>query len=194
MHVAKSNAEKARFEALAAIAKDGSDASRIAATMALAFGGAGGATASQPQIQAPQSSSALQWAQVLMPSVTQLYSISQSTRLGMSQSENATRVAESTNNAFVGIAGKIQAPVTVTPQANVTTTTTTSTDSHNSAASTTSTASTTTSIGASGVIGNGSYSTAANPTTTTTTTTTNPATTMPGKVCAVDALGALVCL
>lgn len=72
-----------------------------------------------------------------------------STLLGIKQAEFASNTAASTNSAFVGIAGKIQAPTVVVPQANVTTI-----------------------LGGSGVIGSGSFSTQANPVTTTNTTTT----------------------
>jgi hypothetical protein len=87
------------------------------------------------QINAPKSWAdyALQWTGLLLPTVGQIYTINKQTTLGMRQSDNATAVAVSTNGAFVGIAGKIQAPA-----ANVTT------------------------IGGNGVIGSGSYSIGAN--------------------------------
>jgi hypothetical protein len=48
-----------------------------------------------------------------------VYSINKQTSLGIAQSNNATTLGVSTNAAFVGLAGKIQAPA-----ANVTTTST----------------------------------------------------------------------
>jgi hypothetical protein len=87
------------------------------------------------QIAAPKSwaDHALQWTGLLLPTVGQIYTINKQTSLGMRQSDNATALGISTNAAFVGIAGKIQAPA-----ANVTT------------------------IGGNGVIGAGSYSIGAN--------------------------------
>jgi hypothetical protein len=87
------------------------------------------------QINAPKNWAdyAMQWTGLLLPTVGQIYTINKQTTLGMRQSDNATAVAVSTNSAFVGIAGKIQAPA-----ANVTT------------------------IGGNGVIGAGSYSIGAN--------------------------------
>ena len=195
---ANAAANKARFDALSQVAQTGTDTAKVAAVMALALGGQTQASGVQ-QVQAPQASQALQWASVLVPGLTTLASINANMRVGLANADNSARIAESTNAAFLGIAGKIQAPVTVvpvvaapvTPQANVSTVTTTTTsdnhavttDSHastvstNSATTTTSTANptttTSTSIGGAGVIGSGTYSTQANPVT----TTANPVTT-----------------
>lgn len=170
IHVARAQADKARYEALANVAQSGTESAKVAAVMALALGGTNGQAQQGPQVQAPQASSALQWAAVLVPGVSQMYAISQSTRLGMAQSDNSTALGVSTNSAFVGIAGKIQAPA-----ANVTSNTTST--------------STSTILSGTGVLGAGTYSTFANPTTTTTTTTTNPA----GQTCSVDAAGVVNC-
>jgi hypothetical protein len=75
----------------------------------------------------------MQWTGLLLPTIGQVYTVNKQTTLGMRQSDNATALGVSTNAAFVGIAGKIQAPA-----ANVTT------------------------IGGNGVIGAGSYSIGAN--------------------------------
>lgn len=127
---ARHQAEAERYKALAAIAMSGSDTARVAAVMSLSglggLGGGGAQAAPGPAIAAPRSpgDTALQWASVLLPSVTQLYSIGQQVKLGIHQSDNSTALGVSTNNAFVGLAGKIQAPA-----ANVTTTTNTTTTS-----------------------------------------------------------------
>jgi hypothetical protein len=130
-HKAQAAAQTARYQALADIAKQGDTTAKVAAVMSLQMGGGQQAT----QINAPKSWAdyALQWTGLLLPTVGQIYTINKQTTLGMRQSDNATAVAVSTNNAFVGIAGKIQAPA-----ANVTT------------------------IGGNGVIGSGSYSIGAN--------------------------------
>lgn len=130
-HKAQAAAQTARYQALADIAKQGDTTAKVAAVMSLQMGGGQQNT----QINAPKSWAdyALQWTGLLLPTVGQIYTINKQTTLGMRQSDNATAVAVSTNNAFVGMAGKIQAPA-----ANVTT------------------------IGGNGVIGSGSYSIGAN--------------------------------
>ena len=54
-----------------------------------------------------------------MPNITQMYGVNRQTVLGVAQSNNAAEMQIATVNGFVGIAGKIQAPV-----ANVSTQTT----------------------------------------------------------------------
>lgn len=130
-HKAQAAAQTARYQALADIAKQGDTTAKVAAVMSLQMGGGQQST----QIAAPKSWAdyALQWTGLLLPTVGQVYTINKQTQLGMRQSDNATAVAVSTNQAFVGIASQIQAPA-----ANVTT------------------------IGGNGVIGAGSYSIGAN--------------------------------
>lgn len=163
---AKYLAEAERWKAMGSIAANGTESAKIAAVVAMAMSGQqGGGGNGGTKIQAPQANEALQWASLLVPSITQLAGISANVKLGMAQSDNAARVAMSTNDAFVGIAGKIQAPAVAA--ANVTTTTTTNT---------TSSADVSTTFSGTGVLGSGSYATAANPTTTTTSSA-NPTTT-----------------
>jgi hypothetical protein len=130
-HKAQAAAQTARYQALAEIAKQGDTTAKVAAVMSLQMGGG----QQNAQINAPKNWAdyAMQWTGLLLPTVGQIYTINKQTTLGMRQSDNATAVAVSTNSAFVGIAGKIQAPA-----ANVTT------------------------IGGNGVIGSGSYSIGAN--------------------------------
>lgn len=199
---AKSDADTARYAALSEIAKTGSDGARIAAVMALAFGNNSAAQAA-PAVQAPQASSALQWAQVLVPSITNIAGLHYANKTSMASAEYSARIAESTNATFAGIAGKIQAPVVaaaVIPQANVTTTTNTTTTDNHAVSTTTSTANPTTStntLSGTGTLGSGAYSTTANPVTTTTTsnpvtTTTNPSTAT--AVCGVSVAGTVNCI
>jgi hypothetical protein len=130
-HKAQAAAQAARYQALADIARQGDTTAKVAAVMSLQMGGG----QQNAQIAAPKSwaDHALQWTGLLLPTVGQIYTINKQTSLGMRQSDNATALGISTNAAFVGIAGKIQAPA-----ANVTT------------------------IGGNGVIGAGSYSIGAN--------------------------------
>lgn len=116
---AKHAADAAKYKAMSDIAVSGDNLAKNAAIMALALGQTSGA---QSTLQAPTPNAALQWAQVLAPSLTQLMGIAANARVSTVQSNNSARVAESTNGAFVGIAGLIQAAPTVT--------TTTTTDRH----------------------------------------------------------------
>jgi len=130
-HKAQAAAQTARFQALADIAKQGDTTAKVAAVMSLQMGGG----QQNAQIAAPKSwaDHALQWTGLLLPTIGQVYTINKQTSLGMRQSDNATALGISTNNAFVGMASQIQAPA-----ANVTT------------------------IGGNGVIGAGTYSIGAN--------------------------------
>ena len=121
-HKAQATAQTARYQALADIAKQGDTTAKVAAVMSLQMG----AAQNQTQIAAPKSfgEQMLQWTSVLLPSVTQIYSVGKQAQIGITQSNNAREIGISTNAAFVGLAGKIQAPGAVT-----TTTTTTNTDS-----------------------------------------------------------------
>jgi hypothetical protein len=178
--IAQANAmsDTARYAALAEIAKTGDSGARVAAVMSINFGAQGANGPRVQQVAPPKTFTehALQWTSLLLPNLTQFYSISanrqiaitqsnNATALGTAQSNNATATATNTANAFANIAtttangmtaiaSKIQAP-----QANIT-------------------------LSGTGVIGAGSYSTTANPVTTTTTanpvtttTTANPVTT-----------------
>lgn len=129
IHKAKAQAEAARYAALADIAKQGDTTAKVAAVMSLNQGGGQG----QSQVAAPKSfgDHALQWTAALFPSLTTIYSVNKQTQLGVTQSNNAAALGMSTNAAFVGMAGKIQAPA-----ANITTNTT---------------------LSGTGVIGGGSY-------------------------------------
>jgi len=131
-HKAQAAAQTARFQALADIARQGDTTAKVAAVMSLQMGAGQQQSA---QIAAPKSWAdyAMQWTGLLLPTVGQIYSVNKQTSLGMRQSDNATALGISTNQAFVGIASQIQAPA-----ANVTT------------------------IGGNGVIGAGTYSIGAN--------------------------------
>lgn len=114
---AKYNAEEAKYKAMSIIATTGNDTARVAAVMAMAMGAQ--QSVNSPTMQAPQASTALQWAGVLVPGLTQVAGMRYNYLSNQVQSNNAARIAESTNDTFASIAGQIQAPV-----ANVTTTST----------------------------------------------------------------------
>lgn len=104
---ARHSADAARYRALSDIAATGDSSAKVAAVMALALGAN---TAQQPVIQAPQPNQALQWAQILVPGLTQVAGMRYNYLSQQVQSNNTTTLGLSTNNAFVGLAGKIQAP------------------------------------------------------------------------------------
>lgn len=137
VETAKHNADAAKYRAMADIASSGTEASKVAAVMAMAMGG--NAQQSNTGMQAPQASQALQWAQVLVPGLTQVAGIAANMRVGIVQSDNSARVAVSTNDAFTNISGKIQA-------SNTNTTTTTNN----------------TTLSGTGTLGSGTYSTTDN--------------------------------
>jgi hypothetical protein len=142
MAQAKSTADQARYTALARIAETGDSVARVAAVMSLA-GLGDGARQAPSSVAAPVSpgSTALQWASILVPGVTQAYMISSNVKLGMRQSDNQTALglgqsrdqaatSAATFGAITTISSQIQAPA-----ANVTTT-----------------------LSGTGVLGSGSYS------------------------------------
>lgn len=139
---ARAVSEAARYNALAEIAKTGGDPAKVAAVLSIQMGGSPNSQPAQ-NVAPPKTfgDTALQWTSVLLPSLTQMYGIAKNTEVNIAQSNNSALVARSTNEAFVGIAGNIQAP-----QANVTTTTT-NTDSSNRSTNTTTTTTSTSSIG-----------------------------------------------
>jgi hypothetical protein len=126
IHKAQAASQTARYQALADIAKQGDTAAKVAAVMSLQMS----AMQNQPQVAAPKSfgDQLLQWTSVLLPTATQIYSVGKQAQIGIAQSNNARELGVSTNAAFVGIAGKIQAPA-ANVATTTTNTTTTSTDS-----------------------------------------------------------------
>jgi hypothetical protein len=121
IHKSQSDAEIAKANAIKELGATGGDAAKVAAVMALMIPSGG---QNQQQIAAPRSVSEQirDWVGILVPSLIQGYGIHANQQIAVTQSNNSRDVAVSTNSAFVGIAGKIQAPA-----ANVTSTIT---DSH----------------------------------------------------------------
>lgn len=106
---ARHKAEEARWGAMAKIAESGGDTVKAVAMVTM---GIGAKTQSQ-QTVAPRSGTdtALQIASVFVPALVQGYSITANMKTSMRLSDNSVALAQSSNNAFVGIAGKIQAPI-----------------------------------------------------------------------------------
>ncbi len=103
----KANAEIARYQALAEIAKTGDSAAKVAAVLSIQMGGGVGQPQAQAPIAAPRNAgdTILQWTSVLLPSLTQLYSVNANKSVAVTQSNNAASVAMSTNNTMANIAG-----------------------------------------------------------------------------------------
>lgn len=129
--------EGKRWEAMGKIAESGDTTVK---TVAMVTMGAAAHGSSAQATAAPRSpvDTLLQAAGIFVPAIVQGYGIRANSQVNMRQSDNAAATAISTNNAFVGIASKIQAPQA--PQANVsnmtsttsntTSSTTSNTDSH----------------------------------------------------------------
>lgn len=108
---AKYVAERARYEALASIANNGDQTAKVVSSLMLGLDMSTGA-GQKTGTSAPVSSSdtALKWASIIIPSVTQLGTASINARVAIRQSDNSAQVSMSTNGAFVNMAREIQAP------------------------------------------------------------------------------------
>ena len=102
---ANRDAEIARYQALAKIAETGDSASKVAAVISLNMAAGGGAGPRQVPVNPPQTvgDKALQWTSVLLPSLTKFYSINAHRQVAITQSNNATAVATSTNSTFAAM-------------------------------------------------------------------------------------------
>lgn len=117
---AQENIAKARYEALKAAAQGGNETTKVAVAMAIALGGNGQGGSGMVAPKDP-ADTALGWASILVPSLTQAYSINKNaqvaitnsnnqTALGMRQSDNSSAVQMQTNNTMRDIATLITVP------------------------------------------------------------------------------------
>lgn len=146
--IARHNAEAAKYRAMADIAAQGDASAKVAAVMAIALGQQ---SAAQTQLRPPEHATGtlLQWAQVLVNPLTQMYGAYSARRVGESQASYSFQGLKSTNDTFGLIASKIQAPATPAPNVTTTNTTnTTTTDRHDV---------TTSMTDSTGVLGSGTY-------------------------------------
>lgn len=116
---AKATAEVARYRALAIIGSTGGETAKVAAMISIAQG-----APAQPAgtgLAPPRSGSdaALQWASILVPGLTQAYSINRNTSLAIRQSDNALAATQSTNSTMLGFGQLINSPVVVEQPAPV---------------------------------------------------------------------------
>ncbi len=108
--VAKAEAEIARYKALEAIANSGDTTARVAAVIALQQGAP---AQSNQHVAVPTSpgDTALKWTSVLLPSLTQLYSIGKSTDLAIINSNNNKEIAINSNETMLGFGKLIVDPI-----------------------------------------------------------------------------------
>jgi hypothetical protein len=106
---ANAMAETARYAALAEIAKTADPGARVAAVMSINFGAQGSNSPRTNQIAAPKTfgETALQWTSILLPSLTNIYGITANRQIAITQSNNATAVAKSTNDTFATMNGNM---------------------------------------------------------------------------------------
>ena len=136
MQLARSNSESERYKAMASISAGGDTTTRVAAMMALM--GQGQQQSPAASFAPPKSGSEVtrEWLALILPTAVQAWGIGANQKVAIAQSDNARMVALSTNSAFVGMAGEIQAPpanviTTNTGSYNSTPTSTTNTGSNN---------------------------------------------------------------
>lgn len=97
----RAKAEVARSNALKEIAQSGDASAKVAAVMSLQFGNPQAAT----QVAAPSSpgDTALKWASVLFPSLTQIYGISKNAEVAIINSNNSLEGKRADNGMIVDL-------------------------------------------------------------------------------------------
>jgi len=107
----KNSADTEKYKALASIASSGDSTAKVAAVMALSS--MGSTTQGTSSLMQPQPNTALQWASILVPGLTQVAGMRYNYMSQSVSSNNATALGISTNSTFSAIAGKIQAPTVI---------------------------------------------------------------------------------
>lgn len=111
---AQAEADAVRFNVLMRIAESGDATAKVAATMALALGGARPAQA--PAVAQMPQNEALQWAGVLVPGVTQGLMGYYNMRTNMRASDNALVQSISSDQTMLGMGALIAEPPLVVTQ------------------------------------------------------------------------------
>jgi len=111
----QSQAEIARYNALKEIAQKGDVTAQVAAVISL--NNNGNLSPKIPQLQRPESmgDTILKWTSVLLPSLTQFYSIEKNTELAITQSNNNRSISAHNMDSMVNMGRLISgqtAPVT----------------------------------------------------------------------------------
>ena len=103
---ARSAAEIARYQALEAIAAKGDSAASVAAAMGIVMSGGGNNTGPRDAVVSQPRSTAdklLPWASLLVPSLTQFYSISKNAEIAITNSDNNLEGKKSDNGMIVDL-------------------------------------------------------------------------------------------
>lgn len=103
--VAKAAAETARYKALETIALGGDAGASVAAAMGIAMGSNVSSAAHDTPLVRPRSTAdrLLPWASLLVPSLTQFYSIQQNAAIAINSSNNALETNKSNNSMIVDL-------------------------------------------------------------------------------------------
>ena len=127
---ANAKADAAKYAAIAEIAKSGDSAAKVAAVMSLHMGGGNNNSSQNVQVAAPKSlaDTALQWASVLLPSLTQVYGMHANRQVAITQSNNQAAIAQSTNSTFASMSNNMAKSNTDIAGAGFNSVTTTSTN------------------------------------------------------------------
>ncbi len=103
--IARSQAEIARYKALEAIALKGDSGAGVAAAMGIAMGGGQNTAPRDSPISQPRSTTdkLLPWASLLVPSLTQFYSIQKNAEISITNSNNSLESQKSNNGMIVDL-------------------------------------------------------------------------------------------
>jgi hypothetical protein len=114
--IARAESDIARYKALEAIANSGDTTARVAAVIALQQGAT--SANNTPKIEQPTSTgdTILKWTSVLLPSLTQFYSIGKSTDLAIVNSNNNKEIAINSNETMLGFGKLIVDPIVGTEE------------------------------------------------------------------------------
>ena len=102
--LARAEAETAKYKALESIALKGDSGASVAAAMGIVMGG-GNASPRDIQMLQPRSTAdrLLPWASLLVPSLTQFYSISKNAEIAINNSDNNLEGKKSDNGMIVDL-------------------------------------------------------------------------------------------
>ena len=102
--LARAEAETAKYKALESIALKGDSSASVAAAMGIVMGG-GNAGPRDIQMLQPRSTAdrLLPWASLLVPSLTQFYSISKNAEIAINNSDNNLQGKKSDNGMIVDL-------------------------------------------------------------------------------------------
>jgi hypothetical protein len=103
--IARSQAEIARYKALEAIALKGDSGAGVAAAMGIAMGGGQNTVPRDGPMAQPRSTTdkLLPWASLLVPSLTQFYSIQKNAEISITNSNNSLAAQKSSNGMIVDL-------------------------------------------------------------------------------------------